>query len=603
MNYKKTVKSVMASACILSLSAGPLAYSNQAHASFLTGWLSSHSQEQIDTVKREDLSLLDECSEKAKKINSVEQAKKFLDEVLKLNGKVEKNSSDYSELESISKKVKELLKQINLELDLQSIVDRQKLEEQKLAKDNLEKAQQLEQERLEREVKEKINSAKSALNERIDSLLRDLKEKQKIESTSEIDRIYIESDKIRDKIDGMTTLDRTESLKMLINELQDDINKVSAAEAKAKREAFENLLKETKNNFTAAIENLSVEFNAVDLGDGPYDEIQNSIKELKTMVSTFSDMNSSNKIEENINSIGLKIKKSIDDQKKSEEEKLERAERRANIENNRNFDKQLELLSEGKISIKDVIGGNQKAIDKVNSLFKAFEKYREGGKIKPSSKGVLFYGQPGTGKTTLAKAFAAEKGVECIMLTPSMVMEADGAQKMLQIIELAKKSAKITGKLVVLLIDEIDAIGQKRSSSGSDKVLVSLMNSLDLLSPEDGVIVLATTNRREAIDAALVRSGRLDQSVEVSYPNQEGILEILKIRLRYLQLDPSIKLEGFSSRMKKFNGADIGKVVDLALGNAMERNKVTELSDAVILNSDLEYGIATVTDEKSDSLI
>ena len=76
-------------------------------------------------------------------------------------------------------------------------------------------------------------------------------------------------------------------------------------------------------------------------------------------------------------------------------------------------------------------------------------------------------------------------------------------------------------KLVILLIDEIDAIAQKRSSSSSDKVLVMLMNEVDKLSPSDNVIIIATTNRREALDSAIIRSGRIDQSVEVGLPNSE----------------------------------------------------------------------------------
>lgn len=591
MNCKKTLKNFLASVCLLSTIVSPLVYSNQVYAAWNI-WPFSHSQEEVDTAKREDLLLLNECSEKAKKLDSVEKAKDFLNKVLALNAEVEENSSKYDELETISKKVQELLKQINLVLDLQMIADRQKTE-----------AQRLEKEKSEKETQEKIKSAKFALNERIDFLLRDIKEKQVIENTSEIKRIYGNSDKIRDKIGEMTSLDRIESLKMLINELQDDINTVATIEAKAKQDAFEKLLQETKDSFIEKIGKVSIGLNDVDSQNPCYSEFQNAIQELKNTISNLSEIISSSKIDEGISSIDLKIKKVVAEQNKAEEEKQLLAERKINLENSRDFDKQLELLSEGKISMKDVIGGNQKAIDKANSLFKACEKYRNGGKIKPSSKGILFYGQPGTGKTTLVRAFAAEKGVECITLTPSMVMEGDGAQKMLQMVEMAKKSSKVSGKPVIFLIDEIDAIGQKRSSSSSDKVLVSLMNALDTLNVEDGVLVFATTNRREALDTALVRSGRLDQSVEVSYPNQEGILEILKIRLKYLQLDPSVKLEGFSSRMKKFNGADIGKVVDLALGTAMERNKVTELSDAVILNSDLEYGIATVTDEKIDLFI
>lgn len=267
------------------------------------------------------------------------------------------------------------------------------------------------------------------------------------------------------------------------------------------------------------------------------------------------------------------------------------------IENLRDPQVQLEMLSEGKITLDDVIGGNQKAKTKALALIKAFEKFNNGGKFVPS-KGLLFYGPPGTGKTSLVKAFAAEQGLETFIITPSLVMGDNGERKVLEIIEQSKKAAQISGKLVILLIDEIDAVAQKRSSSSSDKVLVMLMNEIDKLTPRDNVVVFATTNRREALDSAIIRSGRLDQSVEVGLPNTEDKEKIVKIYLKNIKVAEGLNMKSFVDKMRGFSGADIKRVIDIAINSAMDRQKVTKLCDVIITNADIQEGIATIMDEK-----
>lgn len=256
------------------------------------------------------------------------------------------------------------------------------------------------------------------------------------------------------------------------------------------------------------------------------------------------------------------------------------------------------MLSEGKISLDDVIGGNQKAKAKALALVKAYARYNKGGKIVPS-KGLLLYGPPGTGKTSFVNAFSAEQGIELFFINPSLVMGDNGERKVLEIFEQAKKAAQISGNPVILLIDEIDAVAQKRSSSSSDKVLVMLMNEIDKLNASDNVIIFATTNRREALDQAIIRSGRLDQSVEVGYPNAEDKEKIMNIYLEYLKISDDLNKKAIIDKMRGFCGSDIKRVVDIAISSAMERQNVDTFSSLVITNSDLQFGVATVMDEKT----
>ena len=252
-----------------------------------------------------------------------------------------------------------------------------------------------------------------------------------------------------------------------------------------------------------------------------------------------------------------------------------------------------------KVRFTDVAGAEEEKEELVEvvDFLKNPRKYKALGARIP--KGVLLEGPPGTGKTSFVTAFAAEKGIEVFTITPSLVMGDNGERKVLEIIEQAKKAAQISGKLVILLIDEIDAVAQKRSSSSSDKVLVMLMNEIDKLKASDNVVVFATTNRREALDQAIIRSGRLDQSVEVGLPNAEAKEKIMNIYLKNLKVAEGLNTKAFIDKMRGFCGADIKRAIDVAINTAMERQGVENLCDVVVTNADIQEGIATIMDEKT----
>ena len=127
------------------------------------------------------------------------------------------------------------------------------------------------------------------------------------------------------------------------------------------------------------------------------------------------------------------------------------------------------------------------------------------------------------------------------------------------------------------------------------------MNEIDKLKAEDKVIIIATTNRREALDPAIIRSGRIDQSVEIGLPNTEDKKKILQIYLQLIKTDKSINLNAIVDKMKNFSGADIKRTVDSAIDMAMDRQKASRVSEVTLTSGDLQNAIVTIIDEKIES--
>lgn len=514
-------------------------------------------------------------------MNDSQTAKEVSSLLLDLKEKLNSSSISYNEAILLKANAKKALKNVKVALDIQDVELRKKAEQEKFEQEKLEnehrrklEEQKLQMEKEERERLEQIQNAKALLNEKLDSLIRNAKDS--IESKEEFDKVSSMAKEINEKIQAIDNLKRVDGIEILIDSLRNEIEKVLANEENIRKAELEKLIRETKEKLLVSVDSLLEELSNLNEDNQQSAEIADNIENFKKIINELSSLDSINIAKETYEKIKSDIKLAIDVQTKQEEIKKALEELEQNIEDRRDAQKQCELLSEGKISLDDVIGGNSKAKDKTNALLKAFERYRKGGKIVPS-KGILFYGAPGTGKTSLAKAIAAEKKMELFLINPSMVMGENGERKVLETIELAKKAAQISGEPVILLIDEIDAIAQKRSSSSSDKVLVMLMNEVDKLNPSDNVIIIATTNRREALDSAIIRSGRIDQSVEVGLPNSEDKVKILNIYLNLLAVDKNVNLKSLADRMKGFNGADIRKVVDIAISNAMERQGVSKM--------------------------
>jgi cell division protease FtsH len=204
---------------------------------------------------------------------------------------------------------------------------------------------------------------------------------------------------------------------------------------------------------------------------------------------------------------------------------------------------------------------------------------RLGGKIP---KGVLLMGPPGTGKTLLAKAVAGEANVPFFSISGSDFVEmfvGVGASRVRDLFEQAKKSAKMGGRGAIIFIDEIDAVGRQRFAGiggGHDEreqTLNALLVEMDGFNTQEGVILIAATNRPDVLDPALLRPGRFDRQVVIDRPDIVGREGILKVHARSVKLDKDSDLNSIARQTPGFTGADLANLVNEAALLAARRNK------------------------------
>lgn len=237
-----------------------------------------------------------------------------------------------------------------------------------------------------------------------------------------------------------------------------------------------------------------------------------------------------------------------------------------------------------KITFSDVAGIEEaKAeVQEIIDFLKAPQKFQKlGGKIP---KGVLLVGAPGTGKTLLARAIAGEAGVPFFSISGSDFVElfvGVGASRVRDLFEQAKKNAPC-----IIFIDELDAVGRHRGAGlggGHDEreqTLNQLLVEMDGFETNQGVIILAATNRPDVLDPALLRPGRFDRQVVVPQPDVKGRLEILKVHTRTIPLDKKVNLEQIARGTPGFSGADLANLVNEAALLAARKSKSNvEMSD------------------------
>ncbi|NQT06245.1 MAG: ATP-dependent metallopeptidase FtsH/Yme1/Tma family protein [Candidatus Omnitrophica bacterium] len=242
-----------------------------------------------------------------------------------------------------------------------------------------------------------------------------------------------------------------------------------------------------------------------------------------------------------------------------------------------------------KITFKDVAGVDEakEELMEVIEFLQDPKKFQVlGGKIP---KGVLLLGPPGCGKTLLAKAVAGEAGVPFFSISGSDFVEmfvGVGASRVRDLFEQAKKSAKLSQKGCIIFIDEIDAVGRQRFAGiggGHDEreqTLNALLVEMDGFNTQEGVILIAATNRPDVLDPALLRPGRFDRQIVVDMPDIVGREEILKVHIRNIKIDKDTDLKAMARRTPMFTGADIANLVNEAALLAARRNKKTvEMDD------------------------
>ena len=233
--------------------------------------------------------------------------------------------------------------------------------------------------------------------------------------------------------------------------------------------------------------------------------------------------------------------------------------------------------SKNRVTFKDVAGAKEEKeeLQEMVDFLKNPKAYTEMGARIP--KGVLLVGPPGTGKTLLAKAVAGEANAPFFSISGSDFVEmfvGVGASRVRDLFDQAKKASPS-----IVFIDEIDAVGRHRGAGlggGHDEreqTLNQLLVEMDGFSINEGVIVMAATNRRDILDPALLRPGRFDRQVTVNYPDLEGRVDILKVHSRGKPLGSDIDLQNVAKRMPFSSGADLENVMNEAAILAVRRKK------------------------------
>lgn len=242
-----------------------------------------------------------------------------------------------------------------------------------------------------------------------------------------------------------------------------------------------------------------------------------------------------------------------------------------------------------KVTFKDVAGAKEEKeeLEEIVDFLKHPRRYIEMGARIP--KGVLLFGPPGTGKTLLAKAVAGEAGVPFFSISGSDFVEmfvGVGASRVRDLFDQAKKNSPC-----IIFIDEIDAVGRHRGAGlggGHDEreqTLNQLLVEMDGFGVNEGIIIIAATNRPDILDPALLRPGRFDRQIIVGAPDAKGREEILKIHVKNKPLSEEVKLDVLAKRTPGFTGADLENLTNEASLLAVRRDKkfisMSEMEEAI----------------------
>ncbi|MEM1446771.1 MAG: ATP-dependent zinc metalloprotease FtsH [Planctomycetota bacterium] len=247
----------------------------------------------------------------------------------------------------------------------------------------------------------------------------------------------------------------------------------------------------------------------------------------------------------------------------------------------------------------DDVAGVEEAKEEVAEIIEFLKNpkkfQRLGGRVP---RGVLLVGQPGCGKTLLAKAMAGEADVPFFSISGSDFVEmfvGVGASRVRDLFKQAKESAPC-----IIFMDEIDAVGRRRgngfSSGGHDEreqTLNAILVEMDGFESADQVIVIASTNRADVLDPALTRPGRFDRQVTVPLPDLKGRVEILKVHSRKIKLSPDVDLERAARATPMFSGAELAAVInEAAIGATLQDKEFVEQEDLEEARDKIRFGRA-----------
>ena len=245
-----------------------------------------------------------------------------------------------------------------------------------------------------------------------------------------------------------------------------------------------------------------------------------------------------------------------------------------------------------KVTFDDIAGLDEEKeeLKEIVEFLKRPKKFTEMGAKIP--KGVLLYGKPGTGKTLIAKAIAGEANVPFISMSGSEFIEMFAGLGASRVRKLFEKARKLSPCIV--FIDEIDAIGSRRTSNSgaeteNNQTLNQLLVEMDGFSSEETIIVLAATNRPEMLDKALLRPGRFDRQITIPAPDMKGREEILKIHSKDKKLSQDVSLKNIAEDTAGFTGAELANILNEAAIIATKKEHMA------ITNEDLDEAVKKVT--------
>jgi len=265
---------------------------------------------------------------------------------------------------------------------------------------------------------------------------------------------------------------------------------------------------------------------------------------------------------------------------------------------------------ESKITFKDVAGVDEAKDELVEivDFLKDPTRFSEAGARIP--KGVLLYGEPGTGKTLLAKAIAGEAAVPFFSISGSNFVEmyvGIGASRVRDLFKEGKKKAPC-----IIFIDEIDAVGRHRSAGGAggnderEQTLNQLLVEMDGFEGNEGVIIIAATNRQDILDPALLRPGRFDRQVMVPLPDVGGREHILKVHAKKIQVDSDVNWKIIAKGTPGFSGAELANMVNEAAlmvarkgdGGKVTMEVIEKAKDKVMMGAERRSLIITDKEKK-----
>jgi cell division protease FtsH len=245
------------------------------------------------------------------------------------------------------------------------------------------------------------------------------------------------------------------------------------------------------------------------------------------------------------------------------------------------------------------VAGIDEAKDEVGEIIEFLKNPKKftklGGRIP---RGVLLIGEPGCGKTLLAKAIAGEADVPFFSISGSDFVEmfvGVGASRVRDLFKQAKESAPC-----IIFLDEIDAVGRRRgggfTTGGHDEreqTLNAILVEMDGFATGDGVIVIAATNRPDVLDPALIRPGRFDRQITVPLPDLKGRLEILRVHAKKVKLGPKVDLERIARQTPMFSGADLAAIInEAAIAATMHNKDFIEQDDLEEARDKVKFGRA-----------